>query len=257
MAGRVIDLTFDDSSDENTVSKTSKPNVSNSSNTRQPLNPIANNVQLPPISSLLPASHLSAPLVEALNKASANRLRDLLMMVCRQHPAAKALVEREFLVPKREVVPYHANTESEDGNSESEEETESDSENESVEENAQHQVIARYIAPASTSVKRKAEASMDNELFPRFAKCENCNEEFDVTKNERGDCEKEVCDDDDFWADHDDDCHGDPYSSDLMNDSTYEDGYKWTCCDQLGSNEGCKQTKHSTAGQPRKKSRYA
>lgn len=67
--------------------------------------------------------------------------------------------------------------------------------------------------------------------------------------------EKEFCDDDDFWADHDDDCHGDPYS-DLMDDSTYEDGYKWSCCDRLGGEEGCKQTKHKTAGLPRKKSRH-
>ncbi|TVY90598.1 hypothetical protein LAWI1_G003830 [Lachnellula willkommii] len=258
MAGRVIDLTFDDSSDENTVSNTSKPNVSKSTSTRQPLNPIPNNVQLPPIASLLPASQLSAPLIEALNKASAKRVLGLLMMVCRNNSAAKALVEREFLVPKREVVAYHANTDSEDGDEESEEESESESgsENESVEANAQHQV------PAATSLKRRAEAIVDNELFSRFAQCENCYEEFDVTSNERGDCvwhegEKEVCNDDDFWADHDDDCHGDPYSDDLMNDSTYEDGYKWTCCDRLGGEDGCKQTKHKTAGQPRKKSRHA
>lgn len=106
------------------------------------------------------------------------------MMVCRKNSAAKALVEREFLVPKREVVPYHANTDSEDGDEESEEENESEtgSENESVEEDAQHQV------PAATSLKRKAEAIADNELFPRFAQCENCKEEFDVTENDKGDC---------------------------------------------------------------------
>ena len=65
---------------------------------------------------------------------------------------------------------------------------------------------------------------------------------------------REIYDDDDFWADHDPDCHGDPWE--LMSDSDYEDGYKWTCCDKLGGEEGCKQTKHKTAGQPMKKSRY-
>lgn len=68
--------------------------------------------------------------------------------------------------------------------------------------------------------------------------------------------EKEVDDNSDTWADHDPDCHGDPYDSDLMNDPTFEDGYMWSCCEKYGGEEGCKQTKHKTAGQPRKKSRH-
>jgi len=67
--------------------------------------------------------------------------------------------------------------------------------------------------------------------------------------------EKECCDDDDFWADHDDDCHGDRF--DLMDEPDYADGYKWTCCDKLSGEDGCKQTKHKTAGQPSKRLRYA
>jgi hypothetical protein len=66
---------------------------------------------------------------------------------------------------------------------------------------------------------------------------------------------KEYNDDDDFWADHDDDCHGDRFQ--LMDEPDYVDGYKWTCCDRVGSEEGCMKTKHKTAGQPRKKSRLA
>jgi len=252
MAGRVIDLTFDDSSDENTVSKVSKPKISKSSSSqRQPLNPIQNNVHLPPISSLLPQTDLPAPLIEALHKASAKRVRGLLMKVCREHPDAKALVQRKFLVPKREVVPYHADSESENAEESPSEVEESDSESEAP---------TGYVASAAPSLKRKAEAVEDRELFPRFARCENCKEEFDVTENERGDCiwhpgQKEVYEDDDFWADHDNDCHGDPWDPRLMEDPDLEDGYKWDCCDKLGGEEGCMQTKHKTAGQP-KKSKY-
>lgn len=66
---------------------------------------------------------------------------------------------------------------------------------------------------------------------------------------------REYCDDDGFWDDHDDDCHGDPW--DLIDEPDYADGFAWDCCDRKGSEEGCKQTKHKTAGQPRKKSRIA
>lgn len=64
---------------------------------------------------------------------------------------------------------------------------------------------------------------------------------------------KEYNDEDGFWDDHDPDCHGDPNY--LMDESDYEDGYQWSCCERKGSEEGCKQTKHKTAGQPKKKSR--
>lgn len=40
----------------------------------------------------------------------------------------------------------------------------------------------------SNDEKKKASLSLDGSaLHPRFARCENCNGEFDVTSNERGD----------------------------------------------------------------------
>ncbi len=53
---------------------------------------------------------------------------------------------------------------------------------------------------------------------------------------------KEWYDDDDFWADHDEDCHG--RFDDLVDEPDYAEGFKWSCCDTLGDNEGCKFTKH-------------
>lgn len=121
---------------------------------------------------------LPAPLVEALHRASADRVVRLLIRVCREHPASRALVQSEFLVPKSIVVPYHADSDSENAKESDEEE-----ENESEEEES-----AEDKVEAPQDLKRKAQAMWDDVLFPRFAKCENCDMEFDVTLNIRGDC---------------------------------------------------------------------
>ena len=53
---------------------------------------------------------------------------------------------------------------------------------------------------------------------------------------------KEVDNDGDFWADHDDNCHGNP--DDLADDSDFEDGFKWSCCGEEVSAEGCIVSRH-------------
>lgn len=180
----IIDLTYDDSSDENNITLLSPKNrVIKTPSTRQPLNPIQNNVQLPSIHSVVPNMDLNPALTQALKKASEKRVRQLLMRVCRENPASRALVEREFLVPKREVVPYHADTDSEDVGIYSED----DEEEESEDENEPEAAPAGNMTLPAPNLKRKAD-SVDDELFPRFAKSENCKEEFDVTMNVRGDC---------------------------------------------------------------------
>ena len=55
---------------------------------------------------------------------------------------------------------------------------------------------------------------------------------------------KEADFEDDFWADHDEDCHGD--IDDLVDDPDVQDGFKWSCCGELGDAEGCKWTKHKS-----------
>jgi hypothetical protein len=42
-----------------------------------------------------------------------------------------------------------------------------------------------------------------------------------------------------------------------MDEPDYVDGYKWNCCDELGSEEGCMKTKHKAAGELRKRLRTA
>jgi hypothetical protein len=49
----------------------------------------------------------------------------------------------------------------------------------------------------------------------------------------------------DFWADHDENCHG-PYES-FEDDPHYAGGFIYECCDKPGDDEGCKSTKHKAA----------
>lgn len=46
----------------------------------------------------------------------------------------------------------------------------------------------------------------------------------------------------DFWADHDENCHG-TIGTDEMRE-TFPDGFEWTCCDKLGSEAGYKSGRH-------------
>ena len=76
------------------------------------------------------------------------------------------------------MVRYHADTEGEDGSATevSEDEVISDSEVES--EDLENLRAGKLAAIAVT-----------NDAFtPRFARCENCKQEFDVSENVRGDC---------------------------------------------------------------------
>jgi hypothetical protein len=53
---------------------------------------------------------------------------------------------------------------------------------------------------------------------------------------------KEAYHESDFWADHDENCHG-PYDA-FKDDSDFAEGFTWDCCDRPGDDEGCKSTKH-------------
>ncbi|KAJ5025211.1 hypothetical protein J3E72DRAFT_386423 [Bipolaris maydis] len=81
----------------------------------------------------------------------------------------------------------------------------------------------------------------------RFEICEQCNKEYDVLHNEKKSCEWHSGDlepdyENDFWADHDEDCHGIIDTPEMRED--YPEGFMWTCCNKLGDAPGCKQTRH-------------
>ncbi|RTE68946.1 hypothetical protein BHE90_016676 [Fusarium euwallaceae] len=54
--------------------------------------------------------------------------------------------------------------------------------------------------------------------------------------------ELEVDWDGDFWADHDENCHG-PIDTE-ENREDYPEGFFWTCCDKPGDTLGCRKGKH-------------
>ncbi|KAG8626355.1 hypothetical protein KVT40_005300 [Elsinoe batatas] len=81
----------------------------------------------------------------------------------------------------------------------------------------------------------------------RYEHCVNCKEEFDVNFNDEVACrwhdgELEVDWDGDFWADHDEDCHGTIDTEDMREE--YPEGFTWSCCDEPGGSEGCQVGEH-------------
>lgn len=52
----------------------------------------------------------------------------------------------------------------------------------------------------------------------------------------------EVYEEDDFWADHDEDCHGEIDTDQMRED--FPEGFQWDCCGRLGDRSGCKRGPH-------------
>ena len=136
--------------------------------TRSPLKPITNSAREPTKPSLF-----SSPLKAAIDSVESTRLRQLITSFCESNAQLREQLEGEFLVRGREVVRYHPDTESEDAGIDSEEDGDEYDDRERVKK----------------EVNQKRPLTLgDEEMTPRFVKCENCEEEFDVTVNERGDC---------------------------------------------------------------------
>ncbi|KAF3810316.1 hypothetical protein GCG54_00000360 [Colletotrichum gloeosporioides] len=80
-----------------------------------------------------------------------------------------------------------------------------------------------------------------------LAICVECREAFDPNTSGPRDCfyhpgYLEVDDEGDFWADHDEDCHG-KIDTDEMREA-FPDGFRWDCCGQTGDAEGCHRGSH-------------
>ncbi|CZR59438.1 uncharacterized protein PAC_09330 [Phialocephala subalpina] len=183
-----------------------------------------------------PKSVVSDALRDAVDTLPETRLRALIVRYCESMADLRGALERECLVQGKDIVRYHANTESEDAEDDESLETEEGSDDDDT--------------PTRNKKEKKFIAKADDELAPRFAKCEHCDEEFDVTNNEKGDClwhtgMKENDYEADVWADHDPQCHG-PYS-DFEDDYEMASGFIWSCCDEEGNNPGCKSTKHKAS----------
>ncbi|KAM6537641.1 hypothetical protein FALCPG4_003552 [Fusarium falciforme] len=77
--------------------------------------------------------------------------------------------------------------------------------------------------------------------------CVQCDQPFTEEENDKKACwyhwgELEVDYDGDFWADHDERCHG-TIDTDEMREE-FPDGFTWNCCDNTGSEKGCVTGRH-------------
>ncbi|KAF4974375.1 hypothetical protein FZEAL_8707 [Fusarium zealandicum] len=98
---------------------------------------------------------------------------------------------------------------------------------------------------AATSVAAGTKRKATSDLFV----CVQCDETFTSGDNNDKECayhwgELEVDDSRDFWADHDENCHG-IIDTEEMRDE-YPEGFIWSCCDQLGNTTGCKFGRHES-----------
>ncbi|KAF2024086.1 hypothetical protein EK21DRAFT_79478, partial [Setomelanomma holmii] len=91
-------------------------------------------------------------------------------------------------------------------------------------------------------MKRKA-STVQN----RYETCVQCKEEYDVLDNPDDACEwhegeTEVDWDGGFWDDHDEDCYGTIDDEDSR--EMYPEGFKWSCCENKGDEDGCMSGPH-------------
>ncbi|KAF4436083.1 hypothetical protein F53441_13331 [Fusarium austroafricanum] len=91
----------------------------------------------------------------------------------------------------------------------------------------------------ATGLKRKAM----NDLFV----CVQCDQAFTQEDNTETSCryhpgDLDVDDEEDFWADHDEDCHGEINTVEMREEMP--DGFRWSCCRKLGGRKGCTKGKH-------------
>jgi hypothetical protein len=110
----VIDLTIGDDSDGANKNPTTSKYASNRAKAaprkaRVPFQPISNNSQ----SSHSPRAELAPSLIQAIDSAKIERLRDILKKVCQENASSRIMVEEDFLVESEKVVPYHPDTDSE------------------------------------------------------------------------------------------------------------------------------------------------
>jgi hypothetical protein len=126
----------------------------------------------------VPKPIVSDALKKAIDTMDESRLRTWVKHYCESIEPLRTDLEKSLLVRGSEVVRYHADSDSEDAEEEDEEEEDSEDESEDGNENGNGN--GKDVKPPI--------AIADDEFTPKFAKCDNCKEEFDVTINEKGDC---------------------------------------------------------------------
>ncbi|KAF2145451.1 uncharacterized protein K452DRAFT_295086 [Aplosporella prunicola CBS 121167] len=151
----------------------------------------------------------------AIDYADADRVRATLQKLCASSGEARALVEAELL----RVADF-------DGDEE---------------------VTGKLADAGADAESKKRERNIESVHVVRYAKCQQCEKEFDTADNKDGDCvfhtELLYCDEDSpEWIDWDPRCHG-PYDTEI-NRKSFPKGFKWDCCEKFGNAEGCEKSRH-------------
>jgi hypothetical protein len=120
--------------------------------------------------------------------------------------------------------------------------------------------LAAIVEQASR--KRRAEEGIER---PIYARCENREQRYDVKETDFRSCfyhlgmsctsprrlwcnlimyigYKTLDGMSDFWADHDERCHG--ICSSFIDDPDYVEGFMWSCCENAMDERGCKRGAH-------------
>jgi len=117
-------------------------------------------------------------LTTALRILSKEKLLSQVLSICEKIPEVQEILIDQLLAEGKDVHRYHADTDSEaEGDDINREEYKRRPGDEST-KNAAVKGLEQ-LQPIGVA---------DDELTPRFVRCENCKEEFDVTENERRTC---------------------------------------------------------------------
>ena len=176
MNSRIIDLTGDSSDFE----PAKAPVASMPRAKRQPLKAVRNGVRREAQAASPPKPVISAALEKAIDTLDAAELRGWVKYYCKTVEPMRSTLEEKYLVLGKDVVRYHADTDSEDDKESENESSEEEEDDEEDDTNAESENEPRK--------KLKPIAAADDEMVPRYAECLNCKERFDVSDNKRGYC---------------------------------------------------------------------
>jgi hypothetical protein len=201
---------------------------------------------------------INQPLV-ALKSAIKDASRDRLEAVLR------ALIER--CSPAIIVMEDQLLTDYFDSGSESGEEVEEETSLEIEEVDEKEPSTDETLLPANGRKRKRADTPSHSPSKKRnlYEFCIQCKTEYNVLENDSSECawlpgttfpsslmlysltimfllpgEYEPDYESDFWADHDENCHG---TISQLGDE-YPEGFLWDCCNKDGTSEGCTVNKH-------------
>ncbi|KAK8166993.1 hypothetical protein IWX90DRAFT_504015 [Phyllosticta citrichinensis] len=238
------------------------------------------------------------PIEHAIEDADASRVRSILRTLCKQTPEAREVVESRLVVEESEVPNLHFHTPSDEkfrGSARTETRLGADSATTDAPPPKRMRVDLLDILNDSNQnntsekpdVAKEPPRKLDAELNgtggkkrARYAICEHCKAEFDVTLNRPDACvwhhgkpgtprdaarrlqcrkefdlkcqEHEACKYHDgklealpeFWENVDNDsCHGDPHYDEFLKEDLPE-GYGYECCQGDARSQGCRVGRH-------------